>query len=156
MTDHPQPVRGARVSLREITADTVRSVCRLKVKPEQESYVAPNATSIAEAHFQPKAWFRAIYADEVPVGFVMLYDDPDAPNYYLWRYMIDARYQGMGFGEAALVQLIDHVKVRPGATELLLSYCPGPYSPRDFYARLGFAETGKEEHGEREMRLDLR
>jgi hypothetical protein len=28
-------------------------------------------------YFEPKAWFRAIYADETPVGFVMLFDDPD-------------------------------------------------------------------------------
>ena len=66
----------AEVTLREVTGDTVRAVCRLQVGPGQERFVASNAISIAEAYFEPKAWFRAIYAGEEPVGFVMLYDDP--------------------------------------------------------------------------------
>jgi hypothetical protein len=39
------------VSLREITADTVREICRLRVAPGQEGFVAPVAVSIAEAYF---------------------------------------------------------------------------------------------------------
>ena len=46
----------------------------MKVKPEQEGLVAPNSVSIAEAHFWPTGWFRAIYADDTPVGFVMIDD----------------------------------------------------------------------------------
>ena len=30
--------------------------------------------SISEAHFWPTGWFRAIYADDTPVGFVMIDD----------------------------------------------------------------------------------
>ena len=65
---------GAPVSLREITADTVRTICALRVTPAQERLVAPNAVSIAQAHFEPAAWFRAIYAGDEPVGFAMLFD----------------------------------------------------------------------------------
>ncbi len=145
----------AVVSLREITADTLGAILKLKVKPGQEHFVADNATSIAQAHFEPKAWFRAIYADETPVGFVMLFDDPEAPEYFLWRYMIDGRYQRMGFGRQALRLFIDHVRSRPGATELLSSYVPGDGSPRPFYAGLGFVETGKVDDGENVIRLAL-
>ena len=91
-------------------------VCMLQVKKEQEGFVAPNAMSIAEAYYEPKAWFRAIYADETPVGFVMLYDDPDTPHYYLWRYMVDGRYQRLGFDRRGLEALIEYVRTRPGAT----------------------------------------
>ncbi len=69
----------ATVSLREVTKDTVRTIIRLKVAPAQEHFVASNAFSIAEAHFSDIAWFRAIYAGETPVGFIMLADDPDKP-----------------------------------------------------------------------------
>lgn len=48
------------VSLREVTQETVRQVVGLKVAPAQEKFVAGNAISIAEAYFEPKAWFRAI------------------------------------------------------------------------------------------------
>lgn len=151
----PIPSRNAVVSLREVTADTLRSILRLKVSPQQEQFVADNATSIAQAHFEPKAWFRAIYADETPVGFVMLYDDIEKPEYFLWRYMIDSRYQGLGFGRQALLQVIDIVRGRPGATEMLLSYVPAEGSPEPFYAGLGFINTGDVEDGENVMRLEL-
>lgn len=147
--------RNATVTLREITAETLGSILRLKVATEQEGFVANNAVSIAQAHFSNYAWFRAIYADETPVGFVMLHDEPEKPEYYLWRYMIDARYQRMGFGRQALQQLIEHVKTRPNATELLLSYVQKEGGPQPFYESLGFEHTGRIVDGEVEMRIAL-
>jgi diamine N-acetyltransferase len=145
----------AVVTLREVTGDTVRDILRLKVKPDQTGFVADNATSIAQAHFEPKAWFRAIYADETPVGFVMLYDNPDEPEYYLWRLMVDGRYQHFGYGRQAMQHLISYVRSRPGATELLTSYVPGEGCPQPFYTSLGFVETGEVDDGENVMRLVL-
>lgn len=151
----PIPTRDAVVTLREVTGDNLKPILRLRVRPAQEQFVADNATSIAEAYFEEKAWFRAIYADETPVGFLMLYDEPDSATYYLWRYMIDARYQGLGFGRRALELLIDHVRARPNATELTLSYVPAEGGPRPFYAALGFVDTGEVHDGENVMRLVL-
>ena len=150
--------RAATVTLREITAATVNAILKLKVAPTQEQFVANNAVSIAQAHFSKHAWFRAIYADETPVGFLMLHDEPDGaegPVYYLWRFMIDARYQKLGFGRQAIQLLFAHVRTRPNATELLLSYVPQAGGPQPFYESLGFVHTGREEHGELEMRLTL-
>lgn len=153
----PFPSAVATVTLREITKDTVRSVCQLQVAPEQAGFVAPNAISIAQAYFeQDIAWFRAIYADETPVGFVMLEDDPANEEYTLWRFMIDARYQGAGFGRRALELLIAHVKTRPGAQALFTSCVPGNGSPCPFYEKMGFVYMGDEDDGELVMRLDLR
>jgi diamine N-acetyltransferase len=149
------PGKDAVVTLREITSDNVRTVCALEVAPEQRNFVAPNATSIAEGSVSPKAWYRAIYADETPVGFVMLLDDPDEPRYYLWRYMVAQEHQGRGFGRQALQQVVEYVRTRPGATYFELSYVPGEGSPRDFYARLGFEDTGEQHGGEQVMRLVL-
>ena len=59
-------------SLREVSAKTVRDICHLSIAPGQERFVAPNSVSIAEAYFCEKAWFRAIYAEETPVGLLML------------------------------------------------------------------------------------
>jgi diamine N-acetyltransferase len=63
------------VSLHEITANTVREITNLSVSPEQQRFVASNAVSLAQALFSPDAWYRAIYADDTPAGFVMLYDE---------------------------------------------------------------------------------
>jgi diamine N-acetyltransferase len=56
---------GGDVTLREITHETLGAILKLKVAPSQESFVASNAVSIAQAHFQPEtAWFRGIYAGD--------------------------------------------------------------------------------------------
>lgn len=146
----------AEVTLREVTRETVRAICALQVAPNQTHFVAPNAVSIAQAYFEPDAaWFRAIYAGEKPVGFLMLDDDPAAQEYNLWRFMIDARYQGLGYGRLALELLIAHVRTRPGATALYTSCVPGDGSPCPFYERMGFVYTGDEDDGELVMRLAL-
>ena len=144
------------VTLREITRDTLLDVLRLKVAPSQEKFVATNAVSIAQAHFYPEvAWFRAIYAGETPVGFMMLEDEPSKPRYYLWRFMIDERYQSKGYGRKAIEAICDHVRTRPGATALYLSCVPAEGGPGPFYEKLGFRYTGEEEEGELEMRREL-
>jgi diamine N-acetyltransferase len=155
--DEASPSVGveAKVSLREVTAQTVRDICDLSVAPGQERFVAPNSVSIAEAYFCEKAWFRAIYADETPVGFLMLYDDPQKPEYYLWRFMIADNHQGKGYARRAMELLIEHVRRRPMAEEMVLSYVPAEGSPEGFYRRLGFEPTGELLEGEVVMRLRL-
>ena len=149
----PLPTPSAQITLREITQTTLRAILALSVAPEQAHFVASNAVSIAEAHFAPDtAWFRAIYADDIPVGFVMLADDPIKQGYFLWRFMIDARFQGRGFGKQALQLVFDYVRTRPGATTLLTSCVPGKGSPCLFYEKMGFVYTGEEDSGERVMR----
>jgi len=143
------------VTLRPIPAETVVAVCRLAVRPDQERFVAPNAVSLAQALFEPIAWYRAIYADETLVGFVMVEDDVANRAYFLWRFMIAAEHQWRGYGRRALRLIVEYVRTRPGATELLVSYVPGEGSPRDFYAGFGFVETGDLDDGEVIMRLPL-
>jgi diamine N-acetyltransferase len=146
---------GAVVELREVTGETVRAICRLEVAADQVAFVAPNAVSFAEAYFEPKAWFRAIYADDEPVGFAMLSLDPEKPEYYLWRLMIAAGAQGRGYGRAAVHLLVDHVRTLPGATELLVSWVPADGGPEPFYRGLGFIPTGEIHDGEVVARLAL-
>jgi diamine N-acetyltransferase len=144
----------AEITLREITADTVRQVTALEVAPDQQGLVASNANSIAEAYFEPKAWFRAIAAGDELVGFAMVYRDPTASTFYVWRFMIDARHQGKGYGRRAMELLVEEAR-RDGAPAVTLSVVPRAGSARAFYARLGFEETGAVHEGEVEMRLVL-
>ena len=151
----------AVVTLREVTTENFRDVLNLRVSPDQREYVASNDRSVAEAHFHQEAWFRAIYADETPVGFLMLHDENlreqvrQDDYYFLWRLMVDERFQGLGFGRRAVLLLVQHIRRRPNATALLTSFHPGHSGPRGFYHKLGFAETGKHVGEEVEMRLEL-
>ena len=143
-----------RVSLREINANTVRAVTQLEVTSDQRKFVAPNAVSLSEALFSPEAWYRAIYNDDDLVGFVMLYDEtlgespPASPELAIWRFMIDARYQGRGFGREALRHVIEHARRKVGVEDLLVSYVPGVGDPELFYRKLGFEPTGEIDDGE--------
>ena len=144
------------VFLREVTKDNLHAVLRLQVAPGQEKFVASNAVSIAQAYFdRDTAWFRAVYDGEAPAGFVMVHDDAAGSTYTLWRFMIDARFQGRGLGREALERVIDYVRTRPGATALMTSCVDAPGGPGPFYERMGFAYTGEVDEGERVMRRPL-
>ncbi|NKB68646.1 MAG: GNAT family N-acetyltransferase [Candidatus Latescibacteria bacterium] len=139
----------ASVTLRPVNADTVGAVCALSdtLSETKKKFVANNAFSIAQAHFEPKAWFRAVYADAEPVGFIMLFDDSEKPEYFLWRFMIAQPYHGWGFGRRAIELLVDYVKTRPGVRELLVSCVLGAGGPVEFYEKCGFVRNG-ETYGE--------
>jgi diamine N-acetyltransferase len=148
------------VTLRDVTADTVRAVCKLVADPP--GYVAPNAVSIAQAYFHPEAWFRAVYAGDDPVGFVMLEDSarlsqpPAEHTVFLWRFMIDAPRKGQGYGRAALRLVIDDLRQRyPQLGTFGTSCAIGPHNPRPFYESLGFVFTGRVDDGEEVLALDL-
>lgn len=159
----PAPTRrsvrdGAVVELREVTRETVRTICRLQVAPSQRGFVAPNAVSFAEALFEPRAWYRAVYADGVPVGFVMLSLDPageNGPEYFLWRLMVADGLQGLGYGRRAVELVVDHVRTLPGARELVVSWVPEDGGPEPFYLGLGFELTGEVDGDEVVGRLRL-
>lgn len=154
----------AEVSLCKITRDNVLGVLALTVKPEQAHFVANNTKSLAQAYvYQNRAWPRAIYAGDEPVGFLMLDlvmpDHPDAEDgqasYFLWRLMIAAEHQWHGYGHAALTAAVEHVRSLPDAEKLKTSYVPGPGCPGPFYERFGFEPTGVVEEGEIILRLNL-
>jgi diamine N-acetyltransferase len=94
-----------QVTLRDITSETVIAVVKLSVHPSQQGFVASNAVSLSQALFSDEAWYRAVYADDELVGFVMLSDEtlkpkpPAEPNIGLWRLMIDAKHQRRGIGK---------------------------------------------------------
>jgi diamine N-acetyltransferase len=138
-----------RVTLREITSDTVRAVTKLAVRPDQLGFVATNAVSLAQALFSDEAWYRAVYADEDLVGFVMLSDEslkkdrPAQPNIGLWRLMIDANHQRRGIGREVIRLVLEYVRSRPGIQSFYTSYVPEPGGPGPFYLGLGFEPNGE-------------
>jgi len=152
------------VSLREITDYNRESVLALCIAPSQQGYVSSVADSLEEARDNPDGnpWYRAIYADGEPVGFVMISWNviPDPPRiigpWFLWKLLIDERHQGRGYGRDA-VKLVADLARDQGASELLTSYVGGERSPEPFYRQLGFVPTGEQdEKGEKVLALRLR
>jgi diamine N-acetyltransferase len=150
-----------QVTLREITAETVRAVMKLSVTEYQNRFVAPNARSLGQALFSPEAWYRAIYLAEEPVGFVMLADQslldpmPESPTVEVWRFMVDAKHQRKGIGRAAMLEVIEHVRRKGLFKTLAISYVPEEGGPEKLYLSLGFRPTGEMDEDEVVMALPL-
>jgi len=136
------------VSLRQITESNREAVEALEVSPGQEQFVSSVADSLLEAAAEPdgRALYWAVYADDTPVGFVMISDEVGSPEYiphYLWKLFIDKRYQRQGFGTATLDLIVEFFRGRPGVEILSTSAGQGDGSPITFYERYGFERTGE-------------
>ncbi|HKJ28021.1 MAG TPA: GNAT family N-acetyltransferase [Anaerolineales bacterium] len=151
------PLDDSEVTLQEITWDTQFGVLMLSetLTGPKRNFVASNAISLAQAHLSDQAWFRAIHAGHVPIGFVMLEIDEEKPQYYVWRFMIAEPYHGRGYGRKAMEAIKAHVRTLPNATELYLSYGQGEGSPEGFYKKLGFKETGEMDEDEAIAKIAL-
>jgi diamine N-acetyltransferase len=154
---------GGRVELREVTPANRSEIEALAVTSAQETFVASVAESLVEAAATPDAcpWYRAIYADGTPVGFVMISDNipmgrPEYVGpYFLWRLLIDARYQRLGYGRAALDLIVAYVRTRPNSDRLFCSHVPGEAGPLGFYLKYGFVLTDDVHDGEPILELPL-
>ena len=143
-----------KLKLHKLNNDNFYDVCQLSVKPEQLGHVDSNAISMAEANFSDHAWMRGIYLNEEPVGFVMVDARPETNKFYLWRFMIDQRHQGLGFGRAAMQLMVSELESIFNASELTTSVVPAETGPQKFYESLGFKLTGNYIE-ERELELKL-
>ncbi len=144
-------------TVRKIDADTVVPLLDLAVRPDQDGFVAPNAVTIAQAMFDEAAEIYGIYDGDTPVGLMAFIDmshpaaeleESDTPDsLYLWRFMVDHRYQKRGHGDAAL-GFFDKIAMERGHTKVATSAVPGPGTAIPFYEKHGFSQTGQIDDGE--------
>jgi diamine N-acetyltransferase len=159
-----------RVVLRDIaTAADREAVLGLRRKPGQERYLGSMAShfedAIEDAQACPRMW--SVHDADVGtlVGFAMISDnipqavldaDEDIVGpYFLWRLLIDAEFQGRGYGRATIDAVADYVRSRPGGDILYTSCEAGDGSPQPFYLQYGFTKTDRVADAEDVLRLDL-
>ena len=150
-------------SSREITEDNFRTIIQLSdtLDESQKKSVAPNVVSIAQAYVnQERAWPRAIYFNEEPVGFVMiaLQDDhiPEAnqPAYFLWRFMISKPNQNRGFGRQ-VIEIIKQKALQDGMKYLYVTCTMHDVMPYQFYIDCGFEDTYEMDDDEQILKMKL-
>jgi diamine N-acetyltransferase len=147
-----------KVRLKDVTADNWEAVADLELDAGQEDLVASNLYSIAESHYDPDARPRAIYAGRRVVGFLM-YDVQPAHGKALvasiYRFMIDRKHQGKGYGRIALGKALKEIKAIPRIKTVSIGYMPENPVAKPFYASFGFKEIGKDRDGEMIAELKL-
>ena len=152
----PLPVN---FSVRPVDRSNAEAVMKLQVAAGQRGFVAPVDRSLAEVAYEPAGRAVALYDGDTPVGMMLLYDarqdaeDP-ANQLYVWRLLVDARFQGRGHGRRAMQWVVDEAR-RGGYAEVGLSHVDKPGHAGGFYEKLGFAYTGVMDGIERKMRLLL-
>jgi diamine N-acetyltransferase len=146
------------VRLEDVTAANAHAVAALELAPSQEDLVASNAESLDDAKSDPRARPRAVYAGRRLVGFLM-YDVPKpggkSRNATIYRFMIDRRQQGKGYGRAALAAALAEIRSVPQVRAITICYMPENPVAKDFYASFGFVESGLDEDGEMVAELAL-
>ncbi len=131
-----------------VTRENWLEVGRLEVRPGQQAFVAPNFVSLAESKFYPEMVPLAIYDAETLVGFWMYGYDPREGCWWIVRLMIDSRYQGRGYGRAAMRAAIAMLSSFAGCKAFKVSYDPENLAAEALYLSLGFRPTGEVLDGE--------
>jgi histidinol dehydrogenase len=135
------------------------AVLKLQVAAGQRHLVAAPERSLAQVAYEPRGRALALFDGDTAVGMMLLYDarqdDEDPANQlYVWRLMVDARFQQRGYGRLAMQWVLDEAR-RGGYAEVGLSHVDRPGHAGGFYEKLGFAYTGEVDEGERKMLLKL-
>ncbi|WP_217558700.1 GNAT family N-acetyltransferase [Paenibacillus sp. GbtcB18] len=145
------------ITLRKITLENRRALFNLEVSEEQRRFVASNLSSMASCYVLATNGGHpfpfAIYADEQPVGFVMLtygitgYELPSIADdsYCILRLMIDKQYQNRGYGREAMNKILEFIRTFPAGPA---SYCWIAYKPDNFTAKKLYESFGFHDNGE--------
>ncbi|HUT82026.1 MAG TPA: GNAT family N-acetyltransferase [Candidatus Bathyarchaeia archaeon] len=135
-----------KMSVKEITEENWIDAIKLKVKKEQEGFVASNAISLAQSKFHPFLECYGIFADEKMIGFSALGINPEDNKLWIARHMIDENSQGQGYGKKGLKAVIEFMNEKFKPKEILLDVEENNEIATKLYVKAGFKPTG-EKHG---------
>ncbi|WP_028595348.1 GNAT family N-acetyltransferase [Paenibacillus assamensis] len=131
------------ITLKEVNRTNFYDVLNLSVTDEQKEFVATNMFSLAQAKAFPECICSAIYNDDTLVGFTMYCIDEEDHEYWIYRLMIDAKYQSKGYGKAAMKMLIERIKEDTQHRVIYISFEPDNDLAKQLYEKLGFVEDGR-------------
>lgn len=131
------------ILLKAIDKSNWEECIQLKSSSNQKGFIASNLYSIAEAQFLEGFNTKAIYYGEIMIGFTMFGLDPDDGNYWIYRFMIDERFQSRGYGHQAMQLVINEIRNANDRTSIvMLGYKPDNEHAKKLYAKTGFKEEG--------------
>ncbi|MEC0310795.1 GNAT family N-acetyltransferase [Paenibacillus lautus] len=145
------------ITLRKITLENRRSIFNLEVSKDQRRFVASNLSSVASCYVlatnEGHPFPFSIYADEQPVGFVMItyritgYDLPTIADdsYCILRLMIDKQYQNRGYGREAMKKILEFIRTFPAGPA---QFCWIPYKAENAAAKKLYESYGFRDNGE--------
>jgi diamine N-acetyltransferase len=139
-----------KLRLRKIDRSNWQEAFAIRAKPGQERFVATPVMSVALASIRQHGDHyvhtpMAIYDGARIVGYVTTLCDPEsADDYWIDDILIDARYQGKGYGRAAMAEAIRFALTTwPRCAQIRLSHHPENRIAARLYPSMGFRPTGR-------------
>ena len=128
-----------------VTEDNWMDVASLSVKEEQKGFVAPAIGILARGYVYRDCNVK-IYVfenDAVIVGMALVREFTDEPlGYDLQQFLIDARYQGKGYGSAALGLILDELRKEPHYDHVEVCVKKDDAEAIRLYEKHGFTDSG--------------
>lgn len=135
----------SNLKLVEINEENFLQAFALRLEKGQEKFVSNPIRSLAQAYvYRDQCTPFGIYKEDVMVGYVMIIYDYDKEEYNIWHFMIDADYQGKGYGRESLKLCKEYIKKKPfGASNKIILCCEKEnVNAMHLYRTFGFCETG--------------
>ncbi|HEL2002982.1 TPA: GNAT family N-acetyltransferase [Streptococcus suis] len=142
------------IRLELVNKDNFEAVLQVQLAPEDQRRVASVEHSLAQAwlyredgHLLP----YAVKSGQKVVGFVLLSIQEDK-SYYVWRLLIDKKYQNRGHGKEVIRQILVLAKEDTLCQKVTMNYVIGNHKMRYILEKLGFQFIGLEGQ---EMKMEL-
>ena len=133
------------IRLTNVTEDNWQKVAALAVREDQKSFLAPAIGIIARGYVYRDCNARvyAIENDGTVVGVALVKEFSDEPlGYDLQQFMIDERYQGRGYGSAALGLILDELRREGRYDHVELCVKKADTAAIKLYEKHGFEDSG--------------
>ena len=133
------------IRLTNVTEDNWQKVAALAVREDQKSFLAPAIGIIARGYVYRdcNAKVYVIENDGAVVGVALVKEFSDEPlGYNLQQFMIDERYQGRGYGSAALGLILDELRREGRYDHVELCVKKADTAAIKLYEKHGFEDSG--------------
>ena len=145
------------IEIKEITWENFWQVVDLKPSESQGKYLPSISVFMSQAYVNLKLRYPdicfALFNESQPVGFTKIVYVPKnvEPYYFLENsymidaIMIDAKYQGRGYGKEALYQVLNYIESKPfGEADSIKLSCHDDNSVAiNIYKKIGSYKTDK-------------
>ena len=133
------------ITLQPITEENFLAAASLRVKPEQTIFVQSASLILARAYAlrNQRAICWAIFNDSDMVGIALIHDMMEEPVcYHLCELMIDEAWQGRGYAQEALKQILAHCCREARFPRVELCVKKENYAAIHIYEKMGFRDSG--------------
>ena len=136
------------VRLAEVTEENWLEAASLSVSEDQKGFLAPAVGILARGYVYRNCGGRVLVIenDGVIVGLALVREFTDEPlGYDLQQFMIDRRYQGRGYGSAALELILDELRAQGCFDHVEVCVKKADAAAIRLYEKHGFVDSGYED-----------